>query len=249
MSKPYLNGMNECIRLQLRGHRIACLKFFQPKLLPKSDLRSFAERISKIFGRAFWHSDDPEKRWTVDKIMQRLPKMQCTVLALSNKAIGYAMFDSATYDDHKILFVDSIGIVPDWQHSGLGIKILFEVLKHMPCASVAARTQNPAFILMLRKLEPQALLPLTACYEGHDLELLKALKREIIELKGANIDLRSGLCRKAYHGKKLGDYEVNLSNSQINQIESRFEQLGLNRDDSDAIVVIAKNIKEPVQQV
>ncbi len=66
-----------------------------------------------------------------------------------------------------------------------------------------------------------------------------------IELKEVNIDLRSGLCRKAYREGKLGDYKVNRSNIQVDQIESKFEQLGLNRDDGDAIVVIAKNIEVP----
>lgn len=244
----YLCRVDDYARVHLADDRLVYLEFFQPESSSIMGLEVFAEVISRLFGRAFWHSEHVERRWPVDKIVQRLPKLVLALLAFAvstKEQIGYALFDRATFGHHKILFVDSMGISPDWQGNGLGTQMLFEGLKRLPSNAVAARTQNPAFALMLQNLDPEKLLPLTAYYgQEDDLQQLKSLKEKVTELKEIkNFDLRSGLCKEAYSEGKLGDYEIDRRNPKINQIEQRFEELGLNRDRGDAVVVLAEGIK------
>ncbi len=241
MSKDYTN-------IDLKDGRVVRLEFYQPKSSSRTELKVLSEAISELFGMAFWHSKEAKCRWQIGKIRKRLLGLQLVILAFAastKEQIGYALLDKTTTGDHWILFVDSMGITPEWQGSGLGIQMFLETFKRMPYNIVVARTQNPVFVLMLQSLNPETLLPLTTYYEQQgDLQLLKWLTEGIMELsKVQNIDLRRGLCKEAYSEGKLGNYEIDLRNPKIDWVEHRFEELGLNRNGGDALIVLAKGIK------
>lgn len=253
--RPYFYRIDDFSKVTLKNGAQVCLEFFEPESYKNNKfeaLELFANQISILFGEAFYPSRHPPKLWDPEHIMKRLPKVKLGVLVFNGsprKTIAYALFDQARWGEYRILFVDSMGVSKapvNWQRTGLGTQIMREALKRLPAETVAARTQNPDFVLMLQKLKPQELLPGESGYSGKDLELIKAIKEQVIELHEADVDLSKGICKKAYRERKLGDYEIDLNNKLVSQIEQRFEALGFNRDDGDAVVVVAKGMPTPV---
>jgi hypothetical protein len=229
----------------------------------KSDsLIVIAQKISELFGRAFWHSDEPSKCWPVADILQRLPKMQLLILAFdeSRHAIGYSMFIHLRWKGGSVLFADSGGVSggsprhpEDWQFSGVGSEMLKEALRQLPCETLAARTQNPAIVPMLRKLKPQQILPIDAAYAHGTLELLEMLRAQVPELMDGEIAPSSGIYKSVYKEGLLGDYGSRIQGAQIKQFEETITGLDRtwNREQGDAVILVATglthvdNIPEP----
>lgn len=256
--RAYLFLIAKHTRVHLKKGKAATLIFFNPKEIPSFGLEKIAKKISKLFAWAFWHSNEYSKMWQVKSIMNRLPFVSLAILAFSDSTedpIGYALFDICNYQDKKILFIDSmaaIGRVPevseDWQSYGLGSAMLKEGMKQIPTDIVAARTQNPAFILMIEKnLNPKELCPFTTelKYTGENLNLLKTMLNQVTELRGEKVDLNTGISRWAYREGKLGDYLIRSETDQrVKEIEDQMNVLGLKREAGDAIIVLAKGISD-----
>src|SRR5205807_2381663 len=182
-----------------------------------------AQRISELFGRAFWHSDDPAKQWPAKGIMRRLPKMPLVILAFdeAREAIGYSMFNTVSWKDQLVLFADSAAVSggspnfpQNWQNCGLGTEMLREALRQIPAEIVAARTQNAVIVRMIRGLHigrPERngrkieILPLDADYTEDDIDLLRAIKNQIPEFAGEELDFATGISKRIYQEGKLGD--------------------------------------------
>ena len=233
----------------------AKLKIIEPKTIEADDLIPIAKQISKLFGKAFWHSDDPAKHWPVSSIMRRLQKLALVILAFDQSEstlIGYALFDKFVWGKHHILFVDSESVLDkmpgdaqDRQHRGIGTKMLKEGLRQLPSDIVSARTQNPAIAHMLEKLKPSKILPLDSLYSDDNIEILKALESQAAGLKGTDIDLLTGISKRVYKEGKLGDYVINMEHDYIRQFEERIKELDStwDRDAGDAVILTAIGIQ------
>lgn len=230
------------------------LEFIQPCEFANSDLRPIAEEISTLFGRAFWHSQDTENRWSVEKLMKLLPDVDLVVVAfdaIERVSIGYALFERVFFSNQAVLFVDSIGVagtIAELDNKrprpGLAFEMIKQALRRLPADTVAARTQSPALVGLLRKLSPEQVVPIDADFGSEQVEMLKALNNQVKELENLKIDLVSGVCKQAYRRGLLGDYESLLPKEEIESFDHRMKQLepSWKREDGDAVIVIARDI-------
>jgi SAM-dependent methyltransferase/uncharacterized protein YbaR (Trm112 family) len=248
----------------LRDGFEARLAFFQPQLrmnaahresereAVREGLRPIARQVSVVHSKALWKSVEPTY-WPESRIMERLPELQLVILAFdaqTREPVGYALFDRV--GEARTLFLDSIGVSGgvksgsrNWQSAGLGSAMLREALRRLPSRHVAVRTQNPAVIKLLRKLNPARVLPIDAAYQGTDRTLLEALRDRTAELRGTRIDLDTGVSRAAYVGK-LGLFQVDGADLQVAGIERRLRELApdWSQDSGDAVVVLAADLRE-----
>lgn len=252
--RPYLYRVDEFVRIaELKNGREAFLELIRPASMSSDDLLPVAQTISEIFGRAFWHSDDAAKRWPVADIMRRLPKAQLVIIAFdeSRETVGYSIFNRLTWESETILFADSCGVSggspdypADWQTSGLGSHMLREALRQLHCSIVAARTQNAAIVPILRKLNPEQILPIDSPYSGKFQRLLVALGKQVPELVDGELIPEMGIYKRIYGEGLLGDYELKVHTTQLKQFEETMTRLDgtWNRVEGDAVILMATGI-------
>jgi hypothetical protein len=261
--RPRLYRVDEFIKLKLKNEQEVCLELIRPQSMNPHSLVPIARKISELFGRAFWHSDEPEKRWHVERIMKRLPKLPLVILAFdeSRQAVGYALYNQVRWRERLILFADSSGVSggspnfpQNWQNSGLGFEMLKEALRQLPSDMIAARTQNAAIYPMFRKLntkkkeepnqEPFRILPVDAPYSDDDIELLKAIQKQIPEIGSTKIELDTGISKQIYKEGRLGDYEGNVKSEVLKQFEERMKRIdpSWSRERGDAVILIVQNV-------
>lgn len=265
--RPRLYRVDEFIKIKLKNNQEVYLELFRPQALKhKESLRPAAQRISELFGRAFWHSDDPEQCWPVESIMKRLPRMLLLILAFdeAHQAVGYSMFNVIRWRNEEILFADSGGVTggspafpQNWQKSGLGVEMLKEALRQIPAQMMIARTQNAVIAPMLRKLDtrpdqqkshsnrkPIEIIPVDSDYSEADKELLKAVASQMPDLVGNPLDSTSGISRRVYSEGLLGDYAQHLPSETLLGFDKRMQHLdpSWSKERGDAVILIAKNV-------
>ena len=243
-------------RIETKDGTKVSLEFIQPTRLKPEGLLPIAQVISKLFNRAFWDDNDTARDWPVETIMRRLPELPLVMLAFdasSREPIAYMMFDQASYNGHSILFIDSVGVIADnqdrsrnWQKSGVGAKMLEEGLRRVPHDIIMARTQNPAVVRLLRKevVKLRHIAPLDADYSPADSELLRFVKDQIVELRDAEVDLVTGVCKRAYKEGELGNQVANMKEDaeDVAFFKNRMKQLDPSWDSKqgDAVVLIVR---------
>lgn len=254
--RRFLYRVDDFSRVTLSDNSEVCLEFIWPATMTESGLILIAEVISKLFVSAFWHSEVTAKHWPVEDIMLRLPTLALIVLtfeASSRKPIGYMMFDRASWNGCSILFVDSGAVIGDskedsrnWQNSGVGSRMFREGLRRIPSDIVIARTQNPAAVRLLRSkaLNFSRIIPLDADYSPADSELIRSVKNQIIELRDADIDLKTGICKEAYKEGELGHQVGDMDDEELDVafFKNRMKQLDPSWDSKqgDAVILIAR---------
>lgn len=131
-----------------------------------------------------------------------------------------------------------------YQAQGWGTALLCAAVSIHKPQIVVAQSQNPAAILAsvkaLRQLGAVDVYPITADINSSDdavfaLYLMNTIKSE---KGGTSIDPETGIMRQIYvpeTGGRLGAYQIKLNNPGIAEIEDRLQQLGLNRDEGDAV--------------
>jgi ribosomal protein S18 acetylase RimI-like enzyme len=265
--RPRLYRVDEFVEIKLKNDQEVYLELFRPQSLKhKESLRPAAQIISELFARAFWHSDNPEQRWPVENIMQRLPQMLLLIMAFneSHQAVGYSMFSVVRWRNEDVLFADSGGVAggspafpQNWQKSGLGVEMLKEALRQIPAQTMVARTQNAVIAPMLRKLDttqeqnksssnrkPMEIIPVDSDYSDADKELLKAVASQMPELASNAPEAGSGINKGVYREGKLGDYADHLPSGTLLAFDARMQHLdpSWSKEHGDAVFLIAKNI-------
>lgn len=255
--RPCLYRVEDFSRIKFKDNSEVSLEFIQPTRVKPEGLLPIAQVISKVFKRAFWDNNDTARDWPVERIMRRLPQLSLAMLAFdtsSREPIGYMMFDRASWNDLSILFVDSVGVIGknqnesrNWKRSGVGTQMLKEGLRRVPHDIIIARTQNPAVVRLLRKelVKLRHIAPLDADYSPADSELLLAVKDQILELRDAEVDLVTGVCKRAYKGGELGNQVANMKedDEDVAFFKNRMKQLDPSWDSKqgDAVVLIVRN--------
>lgn len=251
--RPYLLRVDDFSLFCGSDQQGAYLEFIQPREFANADLGPIAEEISKLFGRAFWRSENTENRWSVENLMKELPDVDLVVLAFDatdRVSIGYALFERVFLSNQAVLFVDSIGVAGtiaeldiERPRPGLAFEMIRQALRRLPADTVAARTQNPALVRLLRKLNPEQIVPIDADFGSEQVKMLKTINDQVKELVNVRIDLASGVSKHAYPGL-LGDYERLLPQEEIESFDNRMKQLepSWKREAGDAVIVIARDI-------
>ncbi|HVA83009.1 MAG TPA: hypothetical protein VNF06_02490 [Candidatus Aquilonibacter sp.] len=216
---------------------------FSPRSISDEKLVEVAQDISVLFAKAFHNTEGASTEWTPQKVLARIREISFGMLVEqegTSKKVGYAIFETPTCELGNILFINSIGFAQ--QGSGLGQVVIKEALAMAGSKIIAGRTQNPNLIKMLRRLNPTSILPIDEDYDASNSNkiILSALRDKTDELKNATIDTKSGVCKKVYRRGRLGNYPVNREDPEIAKIQERFEQIGMNQDEGDALIVAAK---------
>jgi GNAT superfamily N-acetyltransferase len=265
--RPRLYRVDEFIKVKLKNGKEVYLELFRPQSLKhKESLRPAAQRISELFGRAFWHSDNPEECWPVESIMKRLPQMLLLILAFdeSYQAVGYSMFNVVRWRNEDVLFADSGGVAggspafsENWQKSGLGLEMLKEALRQVPAQIMVARTQNAVIPPMLRKLDtrqdqqksplnrkPIEIIPVDSDYSEDDKELLRAVASQMPNLASNPMEVANGINKEVYGEGMLGDYADYLPSETLLGFDKRMRQMdpSWSKERGDAVMLIAKNV-------
>ncbi|MGI0141279.1 MAG: hypothetical protein ACREBF_01350 [Candidatus Micrarchaeales archaeon] len=215
---------------------------FTPKSLSEEGLKEVANEISVIFGKAFFNTDNSSRCWPVEKVLVRIKEISFGYLVeneAGSERIGYAIFENAGCSAGNILFIDSIGFTR--QGLGLGRTLVQQAVETTQSRIIAGRTQNPNLIKMLRGLKPKSILPIDDDYStGINREILQSLKTQTAELRNANIEEKTGICKCIYREGRLGTYPIDDADSAVAKIQSRFREIGMDQDNGDALIVAAK---------
>ena len=218
-------------------------KLYDPKCLSEVELNRIAQDIAILFSEAFFRKQ--EVTWQIPKIKNRLREADLVIIAykgydsINKQLLGYGIFEVIPHTKtDSVLFIDSIAFVQ--QGKGLGGLLITELAERFGFRFISERTQNPAAIKMLHRVNPRYILPLDRTYHStsDDHALLHTLRTKVHELRNTEIDER-GLCVGVYTEGKLGLFEIHFNDSRIVEIERKLELLGLRRDRGDAIVVTA----------
>lgn len=223
---------------------------FTPARVGNADRELIARKVSHVFTKAFWISRD-DMKWPVNSIMARLTSLYLAVivsLKSSQEPVAYGLFETAFHDNESILFIDALAVDIKYQKKGIATSILKIALKKSKSCTIAFRTQNPAMIKLILKFNPETVVPINTEYNTGVKNVLSSLAEHVVELKGVrDMNLSTGLCKRVYREGRLGDYTINMEDPVIASIENRFQKLGLQRDEGDAIVVIARDIKDETE--
>ncbi len=213
------------------------------------DETDFAELIQDIFRDAF-AVEENERAWSTKGILDKLRHSTLLGLAKSERGetVGYALYSvpsQALLNGRYLLWEDSIGVNQDEQGSGLGSTALLEARRFLPEKDIGwlgGRTQNPAIICRYSK-DTDELFPFTSTYNSAEGQSLIAfLLEHIHEIQnlGSRLNLQTGVCYQVYAEGRLGDYTVDLTDSQIAAYERQLHQWGFDRDKGDAVIVVGK---------
>ena len=212
--------------------------------MSSDDQDLIARKVSHVFTNAFSTSRN-DMKWPLNSIMNRLASLYLVViitLRSSQEPIAYGLFETAFHDE-SILFIDALAVDIKYQNKGIATSILKIALKKSKSRTVAFRTQNPAMIKLILKFNPKTVVPIDAEYTAVTKNVLSSLTEQVAELKGVRNITSAGLCKRVYHEGRLGDYTINMEDPVILSIENRLQALGLQRDEGDALVVIAHDIE------
>lgn len=177
---------------------------------------------------------------TPERLKPRLLEEGDLIIAVDSKAegIGFQMQTVFQADKEKYLYY-SRAVRKDKQGQGIGGQLLHAAIEVYKPTIVAARSQNPAeicsFIRTMADLGVNGVFPLIKSF-GQDEKALRALY-VLIEKLGysKNTDLSTGVCKSAYSEGKLGDYAIDERHPKIKVVESRLQELGINRENGDAV--------------
>lgn len=209
-----------------------------------TDLLNHIDQLSFIV--AFIAADGfglPEMM-TPERLKLRLLKEGDLIIAVDSKAegIGFQIQTVFQTDKEKYLYY-SRAVRKDKQRQGIGSYLLHTAIEAHKPTIVAARSQNPAeiysFIRVMASLGVNDVFPITRSF-GQDEKALRTLSVLVKKLRcSKKIDLNTGLFKGAYPEGRLGDYTVNNQHPEIKLIEGRLQELGMNRENGDAIFYLA----------
>lgn len=139
----------EAVIVSLNGRNAGEVAFFEPGFLLEGKLRAASREISTIFGKAFFNTTSPDKLWDPESVMRNLlDSSLAALITINREVVGYAIFECIPFRGGQILFVDAVACTR--QGNGIGGTTIQEAVRLTASQIIAARTQNPAIIKMLR---------------------------------------------------------------------------------------------------
>lgn len=202
----------------------------------KDSLEKLTYPISQINSLAFGLDET-----TTEETKERLAKTDTLLLAIVNEAVvGFATFQIIGLDGGVAIY-QSRGILPSHHGRGLGKSFTRTACElHSPDILVA-KAQNPVSIwATMRSRVLKTIYPIEKLYSESP-EMQQSL-RIIVERRGhaGEVDLSTGLHRKSYPMGRLGNYQINLSHPGIALVEQRLQEIGLKREEGDAVYYMGK---------
>ena len=203
---------------------------------------ALTESMHKIFLDGFGLKEG----WSIGGIKKAL--MRSTILGLlvdpKGNTWGYAMY---TIPDEPLmgtyfLWEDAICLKKDAQGKGFSSIVWGMILSfysNRKFGWVGGRTQNP--LIIKRYSNFGTLFPFDFTYAQSDGKLIMDfLCQHIAEVRDVEyLKKETGICRRVYSEGRLGDYPI-PSEKDILKFEKRLSDWNFQRENGDAIVVVAK---------
>lgn len=151
---------------------------------------------------------------------------------------GYRMLQSEA-EESVVLYESAKMLFRDQQGKGYGRQITRQAIALVQPNFIVARTQNPAEALSIKYATGLEIAPLDIDYST-DSESRKALQ-DIGTALGVTeiLDTTTGICRGMY-GERFGDYQVHRESNEALQVAEKFQQLGVQPENGDAVFIIGK---------
>jgi hypothetical protein len=186
-----------------------------------------------------------ESGWSHSGIRERIQKSSIVGLLYNSSGIiyGYAIYSipSATLTSLSMLWEDAICLRRKARGLSLTSGIIETICEKFPDRSFGwfgGRTQNPVVFKRYSKignLYPFE-IPFSSDRGKRVIDFLKANIAEVQETQ--DIDLDTGICRCVYKEGRLGDYPEKVKGTE--RYEKQLSDWNFNRDNGDAIIVIAR---------
>lgn len=217
-------------------------RFERQNSVNKAELGMWVTDIQRIFRDGFQSATD----WLSDGIRRKLSHSSLVGFladqtSANTRTYGYAIYDvpRQLYKGKSLIWEDAICTVSDpcIRRQGLSKTALEKAMSHFPerdFGFVGGRTQNP--VVFKRYASLGKLFPFDFGYsseEGRD--IMHFLKSHVPDTDSA--EETTGICRKQYREGKLGDYRVDIEGGE--RFESWLEERQFDRDNGDAIIVVA----------
>lgn len=211
-----------------------------PQLLLMSNINNLpvvSTILGDLAGKAFGYGEPvPEVRMT----LQLKGLHSITVFIDKGQIVGYQSQKQFNVDQLMGIYY-SITVLPEYQASGVGGKLMSHTIEQVKPEIIAARTQNPAAVLSLQKALQRSGIDYKLYPFEHvvNQQALQAFNAVIQLVDASETDKNTWVQKNVYRGKRLGDYRVDESNPQISAINNKMIALGLDRDTGDAIYYVA----------
>jgi hypothetical protein len=207
------------------------------------------QRISEVFEDGFGLSSG----WDVNNI--RKAYLRSTIVGLLEGAngdiAGYAFYSApaARLNGSHLLWEDAVCIKKGLQGRRLSSGLLFAKASSMfpdrTFGWIGGRTQNPLVIRRYQRLG--RIFPFDQLYNEDDGRfVMDFLISNIIEVGEvtANLDHRTGVCRRVYSEGRLGDYGTSVTGAE--RFEEQLARWGFDRERGDAAVVVVE-LRQPIR--
>lgn len=220
------------------GREISFLRF------SGTDLSNHIDQLSSISSSLAADGFGRPEMMTPERLKPMLLEEGDLIIAVDSKAegVGFQMQKVFQTDKGKYLYYSRV-VRKDKQRQGIASQLLHAAIETHKPTIVAARSQNPAeicsFAQVMANLGVDDVFPLTK-YFKQDEKASRALY-VLVEKLGyfKNTDLSTGVCKGAYPGGKLGDYAIDAQHPKVMVIETRLQELGINRQNGDAVFYLA----------
>jgi len=174
----------------------------------------------------------------LDEVLEQVNSM---LLLMSPEGIvGFSGFDARNIEKVGLVLDQPVSMIrKKYQKMGHGTEIIRVAAARNPQARYFTfATQNPAEVLSVeRALNPEFIAPLDKSYADES-GLMFDLMR-IAQAHHVRVDPVSGVNQGVYR-ERFGDYEVDLENPRIVEIENKFQNAGLDRDRGDRMFMMAR---------
>lgn len=209
-----------------------------------------AARVLSVFRAGF----GLPQGWSIEGVRTALARSTAIGLLAAPDVTeygGYALYlaPEETLLTGWVLWEDAICLRKEFQKRGLSSRALLEASSLFPTREfgwLGGRTQNP-MVLKRYQHRSSLVLPIDEGYEGlPGKTVMSFLRQHIAEVREPpGMDQQTGICYAAYKDGRLGDYEIDLTDAEVASIERRLSELGLNRDNGDAVIAMAR-LNEPL---
>lgn len=206
-----------------------------------SEIEEVLTIYEAAFGRAGWSSSGVSERSSTSAIHGFLEG--------AGQKVGYAFYSVPRTEIHGtfLLWEDAIGIGANAQRSGLGSRdVVWQSVSDLvgrPFGWIGGRTQNPAVAhRYLKQTRSKLAFPFRSGYTSDEgRELSSVLANHVAELRSEVVP-DDGILRHAYR-RRLNDFPAGSDPWDDPKFKGIVDWLrchNFNRDNGDAVVVIAK---------
>lgn len=186
-----------------------------------------------------------QKGWSIGGIKETIAysTMLGLLLAPDQEICGYAFYvaPDQPLQETYLLWEDAICLkkkAQGKQLSSQALNLAYRFLRARKFGWIGGRTQNPLVIKRYSKFG--ALFPFHATYtEGEGKLVMDYLSQHIAEVRDVKqLEKNIGICRGAYKEGRLGDYSMQVSDTD--DYERSLLEWNFQRENGDAVIVVSK---------